>query len=91
MYRIAHLGHFREHCRCTRANEQVGTEANRRVRGDTRKGVRAATLHTDNEVRGRACLTAALVQGGEPPVGHRHNGVDHGLEAFKPLVLQTHD
>ena len=91
LHRVAHFGHLGEHHRRSGAHQQIGAEADRRVGRDAREGVGAATLHTDDEIRGRARLASPLVQHRQPPLGHREDRRHHRLEAVEAFVLQPDD
>ena len=86
---VAHLGHFRKHHRATRAHDQVGRKAHRRVGCHARKRIAAAALHPDHEIGCRTGFALALVQVFQAALGHLHDGIGHADEAVEGFVLQT--
>ena len=49
---------------------KIGGEAERGIGGDAGKRVAAAALQADHEIGGRAGFALALVEHGEPRIGH---------------------
>jgi hypothetical protein len=88
---VPHFGDFGKHHARTRAHQQVGREAKRRIGRDAGKGVGAAALEANDEIGGRAGFAAAPVEHGKPLVRHFHDGVDNGAKAVEGLVLHAHD
>jgi len=78
---VADLGDLGEHHRRAVAHQQVGGEAEGRVRRDAGEGIAATALHSQHQGGGRAGLAPPLVELVQAPLGQRHDSLDHLGEA----------